>query len=41
MRDFALELIGKRFARPPRQKASDLSIDVSLPGFHEGIEDAP
>jgi len=41
MGDFTLKIIGKRFARPPRQKASDLSIDVSLPGFHEGIEHAP
>jgi hypothetical protein len=40
MRDFALEIICERAARPSRQKADDLSIDVSLPGFHEGIEDA-
>ena len=41
MRDFAFEIIREGSGRPSRKKASDLSIDVPLPGFHEGIEDAP
>ena len=41
MRDLALEIVRQGSAGPSREEASDLSIDVSLPGFHEGIEDAP
>jgi len=41
MRDFALEIISERAARPSRNKARDLSINVSLPAFHEGVEHAP
>jgi len=41
MRNFAFEIIGQCSARPGRQKASYLAINVSLPGLHEGIEDAP
>src|SRR6516225_12214582 len=41
MRDLALEIIRQNSARPSGEKASDLSVNVSLPGFHEGIDDAP
>jgi hypothetical protein len=41
MRDLALEIVRQGSAGPSGEEESDLSIDVSLPGSHEGIEDAP
>src|SRR5262249_56907224 len=41
LRDLALEIVRQGSAGPSGEEASDLSIDVSLPGLQEGIEDAP
>jgi hypothetical protein len=41
MRNLELEIIGESSGRPSCEKASDLSVGVSLPGFQKGIEDAP
>src|SRR5262245_6559379 len=41
MRDLSLEIVRQGSAGPSGEEAGDLSIDVSLPGFHEGIENAP
>jgi hypothetical protein len=41
MEHLALKIIRQASNRPSGQKAGDLLISISLPGFHEGIEDAP